>query len=145
VPSDLDAVAESVRRVLRATGNGDLAEFTVVVCRQADDEHDDSARQFAHVGHHDDLTICIADALIDQPPDVQRGILWHEVGHWLVDNYPQDADVALTLHPEFLTDAQAIYRGHTAQYIDEEAMANALVFTCCAIRIEYGEDQVQRA
>lgn len=143
--ADLDAVAASIRSVLRATGNGDLADFTLVRCVQADDEHDDSARQFAHVDHRDGLTICIADALVDQPTDVQRGILWHEVGHWLVDNYPQDADYALTLHPEFLTDAQAIYRDMSAQAVEEEAMANAMVFTACAIRIEYGEDQVQRA
>lgn len=140
----LTTVADGVRRVLRATGNGEVADFGVMVCDQADEEHAVSARQFAHVDHEDGM-ICVADALIDQPVDVQRGILWHEVGHLLVDADPESADYALTLHPEFEHDAAAIHRHQPSSYIAEEAMANAIVFTACGIRIEYGEDRVQRA
>ena len=54
----------------------------VVRCWQADQEHRDSLRQYAHVFHHPSI-ICVAGAFFNLPETHQLGVLLHEVGHLL--------------------------------------------------------------
>ena len=57
--------------------------ITIKKCSQADKEHKNSTRQYAHTYHHKNV-ICLAGAWKDLSVDHQMGILAHEVGHLLV-------------------------------------------------------------
>ena len=49
-------------------------------CGLANEEHEESRRQYAHVFHKAG-TICVADAFFDLPEKTQLALLLHEVGH----------------------------------------------------------------
>lgn len=51
-------------------------------CKQADEEHRRSKRQYAHTYHHD-FTICFARAIKNLTPAQFAAILAHEIGHLL--------------------------------------------------------------
>ena len=59
-----------------------MRQFTVSECPQANQEHQDSQRQYAHVFHRDG-TICIAKAFWQLPERLRLAILLHEAGHLL--------------------------------------------------------------
>ena len=59
-----------------------MTEIVVDTCALADEEHDKSLRQYAHVLHHPGV-ICVADAFFGLPEDIRCGLLAHEVGHLL--------------------------------------------------------------
>ena len=52
----------------------------VRTCALANREHEESKRQYAHVGHKDG-TICVANAFFSLPLEFRWGILYHELGH----------------------------------------------------------------
>lgn len=69
--------------------------FIIKKCSQADREHNDSTRQYAHTYHHNNV-ICIAKAWKDLSIDHQIGILAHEIGHLLLrgtDHSESEADI----------------------------------------------------
>jgi len=54
----------------------------VETCPLANQEHQHSHRQYAHVFHYDRL-VCVAKAFWDLPERIRLAILLHEVGHIL--------------------------------------------------------------
>lgn len=50
-------------------------------CGEADAEHAESMRQYAHTYHRAGNVICVAQAFFDLPPKIKAGILFHEMGH----------------------------------------------------------------
>lgn len=54
-------------------------------CKQADREHEQSKRQYAHVGHYLN-TICVAHTFCKLPIKYQFGIFYHEIGHILLSS-----------------------------------------------------------
>jgi len=57
-----------------------MRHFPVEECAQANQEHRDSQRQYAHVFHRDQV-ICIAHAFWQLPERLRLAILLHEAGH----------------------------------------------------------------
>ncbi len=87
LPPDLVVILRRERAVIRH-------------CSEADTEHAESRRQYAHVGHHDGPIICVARAFDDLPSEHQRGLIFHELGHLaLLDSHPnhseREADVVV--------------------------------------------------
>lgn len=52
-------------------------------CREVDEDHKRSCRQYAHTYHYKD-TICVAKAFDKLPIQHKLGLIVHEVGHILV-------------------------------------------------------------
>lgn len=52
----------------------------VIICPEANKEHRDSPRQYAHT-HHYSNTICLARAFYTLPKKHKLGIILHELGH----------------------------------------------------------------
>lgn len=50
-------------------------------CKQADEDHRLSKRQYAHVGHKSWNIICVAKAFYRLPYKIRLGLLLHELGH----------------------------------------------------------------
>ena len=63
-----------------------LHTVELIYCTQADREHQEVSRRFAHTAHHP-MTICFSRALLDMPKAVQYGILAHEFGHIIQERY----------------------------------------------------------
>ncbi len=62
-------------------------------CHEADTEHAESRRQYAHVGHHEGTVICVARAFDTLPLEYQRGLIFHELGHLaLLDLHPNHSE-----------------------------------------------------
>ncbi len=101
IPSDISVILRRERVVVRH-------------CSEADAEHAESQRQYAHVGHHDGLIICVARAFDTLPEAHQRGLIFHELGHLaLIDLHPN--------HSEREADEVAKYRYRTKiEYRDSE-------------------------
>src|SRR5271165_5790190 len=59
-----------------------MRQFTVSECPQANQEHQSSERQYAHVFHKDGQ-ICVAQAFWGLPERLRLAILLHEAGHIL--------------------------------------------------------------
>lgn len=59
-----------------------MRQFLVEECAQANQEHHDSQRQYAHVFHKDGV-ICVAHAFWTLPERLRLAILLHEAGHIL--------------------------------------------------------------
>lgn len=53
----------------------------VIHCKQADEDHKISKRQYAHVGHRSWNKICVAKAFFALPRKIRLGLLLHELGH----------------------------------------------------------------
>ena len=49
-------------------------------CLEADKEHEEAQRQYAHTGHYGGI-VCVANAYFDLPPRIRVGILLHEFAH----------------------------------------------------------------
>lgn len=97
----------------------DLARVRLSYCPDADYFHGQEDRVYAHVGHKP-LTICVARAFEDLPDDNQRGILWHEFGHLLLDHG--------------YIDGQTDY---------DEANADYAVYEAFGIEIAYDDENIQ--
>lgn len=66
-------------------------------CKEADGEHKNSLRQYAHTFHHSDNVICVAAAWQILPLEFQMGLVAHEIGHLLhgyTNHSETDADKA---------------------------------------------------
>lgn len=66
-------------------------------CKDADAEHLEYQRQYAHVGCQE-YEICVAGAFFTLPIEHQRGLILHELGHIALqdinpDHSERDADV----------------------------------------------------
>ena len=62
-----------------------------MICSQANQEHEESKRQYAHVFHKQGV-ICVAREFFDLPETHQLGILLHEAGHiWAGERAGEDA------------------------------------------------------
>ena len=55
-------------------------KLTLRLCRQAQQEHRQSCRQFAHVFHVENR-ICVTPEFYELPQTYRMGILLHELGH----------------------------------------------------------------
>lgn len=62
-------------------------------CKDADQEHAESRRQYAHTLHKKGV-ICVASSFFDLPENVRLGLLLHEVGHILLDRKPGHSEDA---------------------------------------------------
>lgn len=60
-------------------------------CEDAESEHKESVRQYAHTGHRKN-TICLAQAFDSLPEKIKRGILFHELGHLFGADGEEEAD-----------------------------------------------------
>lgn len=63
-----------------------MKKIEVKHCHQADFEHAQSIRQYAHTFHRPGNVICVAKAFWDLPYHHQLGLYIHEVGHLLAPN-----------------------------------------------------------
>lgn len=52
----------------------------IKICKQANEEHKASIRQYAHTGHYKNV-ICVANAIVDLPMNYMIAIILHEIGH----------------------------------------------------------------
>jgi hypothetical protein len=109
--------------------------LSIKVCREADLEHEKSARQYAHVFHHKNV-ICVAHAFEKLPDCWALAILLHEVGHLLAGYRGNEAAANVAV-----TDASGvpiIYRdgpyGQQLEYIEPSLKSQAREFL-------YGEDE----
>lgn len=66
---------------------------TVKICREANKEHADSRRQYAHVFHKRNV-ICVAREFHFIPDTHRLAILLHEVGHLLVGQKGTEAQAS---------------------------------------------------
>lgn len=80
VPEIVQAIrAEAARR-----GSPWLGKVVASICPQAEAEHRESERQFAHVGcGRAPLTICYARSMNDLPLEYKLGVVVHEFGHFV--------------------------------------------------------------
>lgn len=100
-------------------------------CPEAQEEHNESWRQFAHTYHDADDKVCVARELGEQPLSIIFGILCHELGHIMAmnawnDSCEENADRAsgefleMTIHytepPKYL------------EYLEEEDMKKLGMF-----------------
>jgi len=101
LPSDIDRLLQEESVVIR-------------FCKEADLEHQESRRQYAHTGHIEGDIICVASAFNFLDPSHQRGLVLHELGHLLlIDSHPS--------HSERDADAAVSTRYRTKiQYVDSE-------------------------
>jgi predicted metal-dependent peptidase len=58
--------------------------ITVKQCQLANKDHEFDRRNYAHSYHLNDNIICVAEAFIKLPMEIQMALLAHEVGHLLV-------------------------------------------------------------
>lgn len=69
--------------------------ITVKQCELANKDHNEERRNYAHSYHINNNVICVADAFITLPMEIQMALLAHEVGHLLVghvDHSEKQAD-----------------------------------------------------
>lgn len=123
--------------------------FRLRPCALANRDHTADPRIFAHTHHAragrafiipSDDTVCVSRALHAQPAKVQRGILWHELGH-LLDGHLQPDEERPTAAE--LRTADRVYADRPKAERLEEARANARVRYCYGVRIRYNRDGVQ--
>lgn len=93
-----------------------------------------SRRYYAHVDHEEDV-ICFADDVGKLALTKQAGLVLHELGHLLADEYGTQP----TAYE--LDKAQEIYE---AGRVEEEASANQAISDAIGLEITYGKDRVQR-
>lgn len=67
-------------------------KYYIKECQVANIEHELSKRQYAHVNHHEDNIICIANAIWSLPDSHLLGVLAHEVGHLISGGGEKAAD-----------------------------------------------------
>lgn len=89
-----------------------MRRIRVRYCADADREHRQERRAYAHVFHCDD-TICLARPFADLPEPYQLGILVHEVGHLLVGPHADEpeANAAVEQVAQF-----RVYYRHSSRY-----------------------------
>lgn len=83
-------------------------------CDIAEQHHQKAKRQYAHMGHIDNV-ICICKAFLDLPPSHYYGILAHEIGHQIV--------------------AKSGYRPQS--YKDGERAADVAIEQLCNLKVRY--------
>jgi len=102
-----------------------LGGLRLVYCLEADREHEESERQYAHVTpEHGFNTVCVAHAFDDLRTPYQLGILVHEIGHLLGNLYftsDHSEDDANTFG-QLATGIHVVWRGpHRLEYSEVPA------------------------
>jgi len=68
-----------------------MNSIRVELCKQADDEHRASIRQYAHTHHHDNV-ICFARAATNLTDNQFWAIMAHEIGHLIAGYEGSESD-----------------------------------------------------
>src|SRR5271165_5781590 len=106
-----------------------MRQFTVSECPQANQEHQSSERQYAHVFHKDGQ-ICVARAFWDLPERLRLAILLHEAGHILAG--PRGGELAANRAVERESGIPIEYRdcrfGNELESISARHVAQAKAF-----------------
>ena len=99
-------------------------------CPLADRQHRTSWRNVAHTLHYP-KTICVARILAKMPDENIQGVLWHEAGHLIMD--------------EFVPEVNKQLGDCDKHHIEQEAelFANEVVETMFGIVIAYDQDLIQ--
>lgn len=63
-----------------------LGEVKLCLCKEADEEHRKSSRQYAHYNHHR-RTICVSRAIESLTGPWKVGLMAHEFGHAFADEH----------------------------------------------------------
>jgi hypothetical protein len=99
-----------------------LQPFVVSLCDEADRDHAESLRQYAHVGPHGERAICIARSFMDLPREHRGALFGHEIGHLIA--MPDDSEAAADSAFEVLTGVKIRYKdsphGDCLQWITPE-------------------------
>jgi hypothetical protein len=91
-------------------------KYHVQTCPQADREHRESKRQYAHVHHRRGNVVCVCRAFFRLPWRIRLGLLLHEIGHLI------DPDETNELAVDRLAEAELgikIYRRDFPRYGDD--------------------------
>jgi hypothetical protein len=135
-----DNLAMDLRIELEACGLA-LADDLVlkIDCALARRDYARDPRVHAHVDSIEPYgTVCIVAELLELPRANQLGVMWHEVGHILADQYEVTPTAAE------LADAERIYPDRPPDERLDEARANAAARELCGRPISYGPDLLQR-
>ena len=108
----------------------DIPHIKFEPCYTADEDHKKSPRVYCHWGHKSGV-ICFAKAFLDLPVDNKRGILLHEFGHVLDDEY------------EPYEDEEDENLDKIDQEQDEEIRADLFVVTYLEQNYGYDKDNIQ--
>lgn len=105
-----------------------MRQFPVEECAQANQEHHDCQRQYAHVFHKDGV-ICVAHAFWTLPERLRLAILLHEAGHILAG--PRGGEVAANRAAERYSGVPIAYRdcrfGTELEWIDPKHVNQAKI------------------
>jgi hypothetical protein len=98
-------------------------EVKIAWCQKAQQDHNRSKRQYAHVLHKDGV-ICVCKEFWELPNSHYYGVLAHEVGHLLSDAADEESDEEQAdHHAEQFFGVELHYRsgkwGRKLQYLKE--------------------------